>query len=166
MGRKIHHPVVVERRALHHSFTGLAAEVDVAGRRTELAGNRLEFVGSVEKRRQIAGELGPVDARSLPELAVAAGHGNAGVGSAAFGQRATWRKALRLASTGRTLTACRLMSQAAFPIGGDVRELRNCSGWLLGHQQVKRQRGQRAGRHDQQMTRLLSHLLDRSDQGR
>jgi hypothetical protein len=47
MGRKIDHPVVVERRALHHRLAGVAAEVEVADRRAELAGNRLEFVGRV-----------------------------------------------------------------------------------------------------------------------
>jgi hypothetical protein len=45
---------------------------------------RLEFVGSIEKRQQIAGELRSVDARPVPEVAVARGHSNAGAGNAAF----------------------------------------------------------------------------------
>jgi hypothetical protein len=44
--------VVVERRPLHHSFAGVAADVEVAGCGTELYGDRLEFVGGVEKRWQ------------------------------------------------------------------------------------------------------------------
>jgi hypothetical protein len=59
---------------LHHGFAGVAAEVEVAYRRPEAPGNGLEFIGGVEQRGQILGELRPVDARHLPELALATGH--------------------------------------------------------------------------------------------
>jgi hypothetical protein len=49
------HPVVGQRPPLHRRLAGVAAKVDVAGRGTELAGDRLEFVSRVKKRRQIAG---------------------------------------------------------------------------------------------------------------
>jgi hypothetical protein len=53
--------VAGQRRALHRRLAGVAAKVDVAGRSAELRGDRREFVGGVEKRRQIAGKFHPVD---------------------------------------------------------------------------------------------------------
>ena len=74
---------VAERAA---ALAGVVAKVDVAGRCAQLPGDRLEFIGLVGKRWQGPRDLRPVDARALPDVAVAAGDGDEGL-CAAFGQR-------------------------------------------------------------------------------
>ena len=190
VGGEVDDAVVGERRALDVGLGGVLAEMDVACGRAELLRHRLELVGGVGQRRQRLGEL----VRSTPAPCQIVGIGARrrpralraarwavlwpGFGTEHRIAEADHRLCAlilagehpqRLQARDRRQHAHRLAldQPGGVAIGREVARRLDCGTGdrrLLRHQQMERQRGERARRHDEEMPLVLDQRLDRTDQ--
>jgi hypothetical protein len=59
-----------------------------------------------------------------------------------------------------------LHQPSGIAVGGHIVDLhpRHCNGWLVRHQQMERQRGERARGHDEEFQLVLDQCFDRPEQ--
>ena len=157
--------------------------MDVGSGNAEIFGHRIEFVGGVGQLRQRLREPRAIDAGAAPEFGIGdARHAaRCRLGRAAPVAGCLRRIEQRIAKAGHRLDVLvtprkcpqrlqagdrrqhryRMTLQQPCGIAIAVEFVRDRHARLLGHQQMKRQRRQRARRHDQQTALVLDQRLDR-----